>query len=250
MRAITVLNVLLLLLAPVRALAGQAQAAPEALYEASDGSQLRARFDNPAKSVLVTLPNGTRLALPLALSASGARYSNGRDTFWEHHGDARVEQDGVLVFQGREALLLKRERPVRLAAVAYLRALPRGDVSFAERFPPGPLPPDSFHCRLDAGQGGAPQDALCVHEIEHISADGALASVRCNAVPADAALRGATLASPDSLWVLLRREQSGNWRGVTWTVGQGQPVLGRKAARSLGLSAGALQAVGWGQAVP
>ena len=41
----------------------------------------------------VTLPD-TVLHLPLALSASGARYSDGRYTLWEHQGTARLELPG------------------------------------------------------------------------------------------------------------------------------------------------------------
>lgn len=41
-------------------------------------------------SVHLTLPD-TVLALPQAISASGARYSDGVATFWEHQGTARLE---------------------------------------------------------------------------------------------------------------------------------------------------------------
>jgi membrane-bound inhibitor of C-type lysozyme len=39
----------------------------------------------------LTLPNGDSVSLPHAVSASGARYSNGAVTLWEHHGTARIE---------------------------------------------------------------------------------------------------------------------------------------------------------------
>lgn len=41
-------------------------------------------------SAFITMPD-TALALPLAISASGARYSDGLATFWEHQGTARIE---------------------------------------------------------------------------------------------------------------------------------------------------------------
>ncbi|MBI5518794.1 MAG: MliC family protein [Desulfovibrio sp.] len=47
------------------------------------------------------LPGGETLTLPLALSASGARYSDGESTYWEHHGSARFERGDVVVFEGR-----------------------------------------------------------------------------------------------------------------------------------------------------
>lgn len=226
----------------------------EARFEAQDGSQLCARFDISGKRVQVTLPDGVRLTLPLALSASGARYSDGRATFWEHHGDVRVERDGKLVFQGRDAALLERERPVRLAASEYLRSLARNDASFAGLFPPEPTPsglsqPEQFRCRLhagqDTGQDAAPWDARCVLELEDISADGPLASVRWAAVPADAVRRGQRVQSHEALWLLLHRGAAGHWRGVAWFSGPGQPALGGEAAQSLGVSSGELETVGW-----
>jgi membrane-bound inhibitor of C-type lysozyme len=39
----------------------------------------------------LTLPNGDSVSLPHAASASGARYSNGAVTLWEHQGTARIE---------------------------------------------------------------------------------------------------------------------------------------------------------------
>jgi membrane-bound inhibitor of C-type lysozyme len=41
----------------------------------------------------VKLP-GRDLRLPLARSASGARYSDGAHTLWEHQGTARLELPG------------------------------------------------------------------------------------------------------------------------------------------------------------
>lgn len=39
----------------------------------------------------VHLPTGRVVRLPRALSASGARYSDGHVTFWEHQGTVRME---------------------------------------------------------------------------------------------------------------------------------------------------------------
>lgn len=217
----------------------------DARFEAPDGRQLRARFDIPGKRVRVTLPDGARLTLPLALSASGARYSDGRATFWEHHGDVRVERDGKLIFKGREAALLERERPVRVAASRFLEALAREDTSFAHRFPLG-----RFRCSLESEPGGGARDALCVHEPDAVMVQGGLASVLCAAAPHDAAQRGAFVQLDDALWLLLRREAEGHWQGVAWFLGQGQPRLGTEAAQSLGLPPGALEAIGWRVATP
>lgn len=77
-------------------------AMPEAVYVSSRGQRLAARFDIPGKAVFLTLPDGRTLTLPLAVSGSGARYSNGAQTFWEHQGGAIFEERGVLLFEGRE----------------------------------------------------------------------------------------------------------------------------------------------------
>lgn len=77
-------------------------AMPEAVYVSSQAQRLAARFDIPGKTVRLTLPDGRTLSLPLAVSGSGARYSNGAQTFWEHQGCAIFEERGVLLFEGRE----------------------------------------------------------------------------------------------------------------------------------------------------
>lgn len=86
--------------APTASPAGVAM--PEAAYVSSQGQRLAARFDIPGKTVRLTLPDGRMLTLPLAVSGSGARYSNGAQTFWEHQGGAIFEERGVLLFEGRE----------------------------------------------------------------------------------------------------------------------------------------------------
>lgn len=72
-----------------------------AVYVAVDGQRLTARFDIPGKTVRLLLPDGKTLILPVALSGSGARYSNGVMTFWEHQGDAILERGDTLLFEGR-----------------------------------------------------------------------------------------------------------------------------------------------------
>ena len=52
-----------------------------------------ARFDLVFRedTAVVTGQGGVQLHLPLAISGSGARYSDGEHTFWEHQGTARIE---------------------------------------------------------------------------------------------------------------------------------------------------------------
>jgi membrane-bound inhibitor of C-type lysozyme len=93
---------LLLTAQPAPAASGSSPAAdqPSAVYRTEDGRRLTARFDIPGRTVRITLPGGQTLTLPLAVSASGARYSDGASTFWEHHGRARFERGDVVIFEG------------------------------------------------------------------------------------------------------------------------------------------------------
>ena len=54
-----------------------------------DGQMIPAQFMDDA--VLLDLPDGTSVTLPIAMSGSGARYTDGTVTYWEHQGTARIE---------------------------------------------------------------------------------------------------------------------------------------------------------------
>lgn len=79
--------------------AGKHQVA--AAYVAVDGKQLEACFDLDRNLVSVRLPNGFLVSLPVAMSASGARYSDGKQTFWEHQGVGRYFAEERLLFEGK-----------------------------------------------------------------------------------------------------------------------------------------------------
>ncbi|MFH1349542.1 MAG: MliC family protein [Pseudomonadota bacterium] len=72
-----------------------------ATYVSDKGKRLTAYFDTKAHTVTVKLPTGKVATLPLAISASGARYSNDIETFWEHHGEASYWIGGELIFRGK-----------------------------------------------------------------------------------------------------------------------------------------------------
>ena len=72
----------------------------EARYASTDNSVLIARFDLERALVRIELPDKRSLTLPLAVSASGARYSNGTETFWEHHSVGRFLVGDDVVFEG------------------------------------------------------------------------------------------------------------------------------------------------------
>lgn len=73
----------------------------EARYVAATGERLVAVFDNAADTVTVNLPDGRTVTLPRAVSGSGARFSDGTETFWDHHGEGTFTTGEKIVFQGR-----------------------------------------------------------------------------------------------------------------------------------------------------
>ncbi|MFC1579789.1 MliC family protein [Thermodesulfobacteriota bacterium] len=74
-----------------------------AVYLSENGDRLTASFNTKTNSVTITLPSGNKTILPRALSGSGARYSNERETFWEHQGVATYWVGEKKVFQGKVA---------------------------------------------------------------------------------------------------------------------------------------------------
>lgn len=69
---------------------------PRVEYRNARGERVYARYgrlsDDTLHFVKLRLPGGKEYTLPLALSASGARYTDEREiVWWEHQGKARVE---------------------------------------------------------------------------------------------------------------------------------------------------------------
>lgn len=73
----------------------------KATYISDKGTRMTALFDTQAHTVTVTLPGGRTVTLPRAISGSGARYSNDRETFWEHQGVGSFWIGEKLIFQGK-----------------------------------------------------------------------------------------------------------------------------------------------------
>lgn len=71
-----------------------------ATYVSPQGEVLKACFDQGDDSVSLLLPDGSFVRLPLVRSASGARYSNNGETFWEHQGTGRYFKGERLLFNG------------------------------------------------------------------------------------------------------------------------------------------------------
>ncbi len=84
-----------------------------AVYRSTTGELMSASFDLDLDRVTVTLPDGLVVTLPAAVSASGARYSNGSETFWEHQGSGRFFQGEKLIFEGALLPEEEKEAPTR-----------------------------------------------------------------------------------------------------------------------------------------
>jgi membrane-bound inhibitor of C-type lysozyme len=64
-------------------------------------NKLTVIFDIVDDSVEVTLPNGRQVKLPRAISISGVHYTDGKETFWEHHGEGTYWVGDKLTFRGK-----------------------------------------------------------------------------------------------------------------------------------------------------
>ncbi len=71
-----------------------------ATYTAAGGERLDACFDQANDKVTLRRSGGETITLPSAISASGARYSDGSRTFWEHQGAGRYFSGEKLLFEG------------------------------------------------------------------------------------------------------------------------------------------------------
>jgi membrane-bound inhibitor of C-type lysozyme len=66
-------------------------------YRCEDGRDVVATFVRGDPPTVRLERGGVRWVLPLQRSGSGARYSDGAVTFWDHHGEARLEREGRAV---------------------------------------------------------------------------------------------------------------------------------------------------------
>jgi len=81
-------------------------AAASALYRCPLNTDIAADYSADAKSVTL-YTQGMTFHLPIAMSGSGARYSDGRTTIWEHQSTATFETPGAS-FTGCKAIPLDR----------------------------------------------------------------------------------------------------------------------------------------------
>ena len=69
-------------------------------YLSDQSTKLTASFDQNTNQVQVTLPDERTVLLPAAISASGARYSNAYESFWEHQGKCTYTKGNKIIFKG------------------------------------------------------------------------------------------------------------------------------------------------------
>ena len=81
-------------------------AAASAFYRCPLNVDIAAEYSTDAKSVTLNA-QGQTFHLPVAMSGSGARYSDGKTTIWEHQGTATFETPGAS-FSGCKAIPLNR----------------------------------------------------------------------------------------------------------------------------------------------
>ena len=75
-----------------------------ALYRCPLNVDVAANYAPDRKSVTLYV-QGQTFHLPVAMSGSGARYSDGKTTLWEHQGEATFETPGAS-FTGCKAIRL------------------------------------------------------------------------------------------------------------------------------------------------
>ena len=74
-------------------------AARRLIYQCEDGVTFLVEFAPGGESVLLILP-GKRLHLPAVPAASGAKYSDGQNTFWTKGEEAFLELEGKIRYRG------------------------------------------------------------------------------------------------------------------------------------------------------
>jgi hypothetical protein len=72
----------------------------QAVFISTNGSKLTVIYNLKETNATVLLPGGKPYKLPQTLSASGTRYSDGTNTFWEHQGSGIFTRDDIVLFEG------------------------------------------------------------------------------------------------------------------------------------------------------
>jgi membrane-bound inhibitor of C-type lysozyme len=228
-----------------------------AVYVSSEGKRLIARFDVKAGRVALKLPDGTGVTLPQAVSASGARYSSGAVTFWEHQGTATLYRGETTLFEGKEVPGDSPDEAGNIGAslsvcnavagapicdgiARYAEDLKKRDKGFGS-----PSLVDPFECELNMGRGKEPIRASCTNFVHKVVVKGDWASVAFRLAPVEKKYKKLPVMADGSLHFLMKKDKSGGWRGVRWFLGSQTPSLTGKEVKELAISRSVLTGLGW-----
>ncbi len=248
---------------------GHAASLIKATYVDSAGKELQAEFDTAADKVKITMPGGQTVSLNSTIAASGAKYSDGKTTFWEHQGSASVFAGETLVFEGKDKNQPESEeevaddgqfnenddsgptvpsvgdvKPFKDPVAQYSAYLKTNDKDFGN---PGPT--DPFECALDAGEGKKPLNALCQVAINEVYVSGEWASVEFALAPLDKKYKEMPIMADGALYFLLKRDGK-SWKGMSWFLGSDQPNMSSEKIREIGIPEKDLNALGWMETPP
>jgi len=249
--------------------AGHAETLIKATYVNSAGNELQAEFDTASDKVTITLPGGRSFSLKSTVAASGAKYSDGKTTFWGHQGFASVFAGEDLVFEGKDKNVPEADEemiddgqfnenddsgptvpavsdvdPFKEPVKQYSAYLKINDRDFGN---PGPT--DPFECMLDAGEGKQPLNALCQVAINEVYVSGEWASVEFALAPLDQKYKGMPIMADGALYFLLKRDGK-SWKGMSWFLGSDQPNMSSEKIREIGITEKDLNALGWMETPP
>jgi len=223
----------------------------KATYVAEDGSVLSAEFNNNNSTVTVNMPDGTSSLLNSAPSASGARFSDGSLTFWEHQGEATVTRDETPVFKGTASNdintlsgLIKADTAdielFRSDAQEYIRWLKANDDRFSEA-----NPTDPFECMIDMGEGLEPITATCSNVLSKALVNGDWASLIFELRALDEKYSNNAVMADGFLCFLMKKSPEGRWNGIEWFLGSDIPTIEPARAEKEGVSEEVLQSLEW-----
>ncbi len=85
---------------PVKEAAGPTSETRSGTFASAEGDAVTALYSKHA-TVRLLLPDKRQVELYLAISGSGARYTNGTAEWWEHQGEATYSVGGSNLFRGK-----------------------------------------------------------------------------------------------------------------------------------------------------
>jgi len=241
--------IVFLLIGPICSL--NADQSVKATYSSNTGQILKVDFNNEKATVTVHMPDESLLELKSAPSASGARYSNGSVTFWEHQGEATLSRNEAEIFKGTEVnetnagdkASAAKECDIELFrsdAEEYINWLKNNDNLFAES-----RPVDPFECMIDAGEGIEPIAASCSNVLSRALINGNWAALFYELRALDDNYRKNAVIADGFMSILMKKTPEGKWQGIEWFLGSDIPVVEKGKAEKEGASEEILRSLEW-----